>query len=75
MWPGNLVDELTPYARVATAVLPFVLTVIFRIVWGKNRATGWLFTFSLAWFVTNMLIAPFSAGLRQDLVNLVARWL
>ena len=74
MLPGNLVHSLSPYARVATAVFPFLLAMVFRILWGKSRATGWLFTFSLVWFVVSMMTAPYSAGLRQELVNLFGRW-
>jgi len=72
--PGNLVQGLSSYARLATAVLPFLLTIVFRMLWGKSRATGWLFTFSLVWFVVSMMTAPYSADLRQELVNLLGRW-
>jgi len=42
---------------------------------GKGRLTGWLLTLGLVWFIMNMLLAPDSAGLRQEVVNPVLRWL
>ena len=74
MVPRDLVDGLSPYARLATAVLPFVVCVVLRFILGKNRLTGWLLTLGLVWFIMNMLMAPYSAGLRQEVVNLVGHW-
>ena len=56
------------------AVLPFLLTTGIRIFWGKSRAIGWLFTFSLVWIVINVLWAPFSADMRQALLTMFRRW-
>jgi len=72
--PGNLVDGLSPHARVATAVLPFVLVMVARIVWGKSRIMGWLITLSTVWFAINVLMAPYSAAMRQDIRNLTGLW-
>jgi hypothetical protein len=75
MVPGIWLDHLSPYARVASAVLPFLGAVVMRIVCGKSRAIGWCFTASMVWLVINVLMAPFSATMRQDLLNLCTRWL
>jgi len=54
---------------VATAVLPFVWAMMIRLIFGKSRVTGWLITVATVWFAVNVLIAPYSARMRQDLRN------
>ena len=66
-------DNLSPFARVATAVAPFVIAIVLRLIVGKSRLTGWLLTGSVVWFVVFVLMAPFSEGVRQDLLNLAGR--
>jgi hypothetical protein len=70
MVPGNLFDSLSPHARLATAVLPFVLAMGVRLMFGRSRVGGWLITLATAWFAVNVLVAPYSAHMRQDLRNL-----
>jgi hypothetical protein len=65
-----VLDALTPNARVATAVAPFVVALIVRLLMGRNNLTRWLVTLSTMWFAINVLLAPYSAGMRQDLVSL-----
>jgi hypothetical protein len=67
---GMLLDSLTPHARVLTAVMPFVFATIVRLMFGRSRATGWLLTVATMWFAVNILVAPYSARMRQDLRNL-----
>lgn len=69
MLPGSLVDGLSPHARVATAVLPFAAVMVTRVVWGKSRIMGWLITISTVWFAINVLMAPYSARMLQDIRN------
>lgn len=66
----TLIEDLSPHARVATAVIPFVLAMGLRIVFGKNRLTKMLISFGTMWFAVNVLMAPYSERMRQDLVNL-----
>jgi NADH:ubiquinone oxidoreductase subunit K len=68
--PGTLLDDLSPHARVATAVLPVLLAVGARIVLGKNRVTNWLISGALLWFAVNLWMVLFSAGMRQDVRNI-----
>ena len=68
MAPGIL--GLSPYTRVATAVTPFVLAMLVRLFVGRNRMTGILITASTVWFAANVLMAPFSVYMQQDLMNL-----
>jgi len=70
MLPGDLIDSLSPHARVATAVLPFVAAIVLRLVLGNNAFTRWLVSLSVMWFAANVLMAPYSAGMREDLRNL-----
>ncbi len=57
--------------RVAIAVAPFVLAILIRLLLGGNTFTRWLFTLSVVWFAANVLIAPYSTVVRQDIRKLV----
>ena len=46
---------------------PFVVAILLRLVFGKNRLTGYLITLATTWFVVNVLIAPYSVRMTQDL--------
>ncbi len=63
-------ESLSPHARVATAVLPFVLAIIVRIVLGKNKLTRTLISLATMWFAINVLMAPYSARMREDIQEL-----
>ena len=73
MEPGTLVDGLSPYARVATAVVPIAAVLAVRMIWGKSQITSWLITISTVWFTINVLTAPYSASMRQEIMNLLVR--
>jgi len=66
----SLLEHLSPHARVATAVLPFVLAVVARIVLGRNGVTRAMISLATMWFVVNVLMAPYSIGMRQDIDEL-----
>jgi hypothetical protein len=70
---GNLVVQLSPYARVAGAVFPFVVAMLCRLIWGKSQTMSWLITLTTMWFVINVLAAPYSAPMRQEIQNLIVR--
>ena len=70
VFPLKLLDDLSPHARVATAVLPFVAAIALRLVLGKSRLTGLLVSISTVWFAINILLAPYSAHMRQDIERL-----
>ncbi len=70
MLPGNLLDDLSPHARVATAVLPFVLAMLVRLLFGKTKTASWLITLTTVWFAAVVLMAPYSLGMRQDIRDL-----
>jgi hypothetical protein len=68
--PGDIFNGLSPHARVATAVVPFALAVFVRVLLGNNALTRWLISLGVLWFAANILMAPYSAGMRQDIRNL-----
>jgi hypothetical protein len=64
---GSLLEELSPHGRVLTAVVPFAIAMFTRFVLGKSRVTGWLITLTTVWFAANVLLAPYSIGMRQGI--------
>jgi hypothetical protein len=70
---GNPLESLTPDARVATAAVPFVIAMLLRWILGRTQFTRWAVTVSTMWFAINVLLAPYSAGVRQDLIDLGSR--
>lgn len=66
----DLLDGLSPTARVATAVLPFAIAVMIRLSTGKSKTADWLITLATVWFATNVLMAPYSSDVRQGIRNL-----
>ena len=63
-------EGLSPTARVATAVLPFVLAMMLRISTGKSKTADWLITIATVWFSTDVLMAPYSAGMLRGIRDL-----
>jgi len=66
----SLFLALSPYARVATALIPFVAAIVVRILMGKNRVTGVLISIGTVWFMINILLAPYSVRMQQDLLEI-----
>jgi hypothetical protein len=57
---------LGAYARVTTALAPFASAMLLRAVFGRNKFTSWLISISTMWFLLNVLVAPYSPGMRED---------
>ena len=74
MVSGNLLQDWSPHARVATAVAPFVIAMLCRLFFGGNRMTNWMIAICTAWFVANVFLAPYSQQMRQDIIKLES-WL
>jgi hypothetical protein len=66
----HLLEALSPNARVATAILPFVLALVLRVLLGRNKMTRTLISIGTMWFVMNVLLAPYSSRMRADLQRL-----
>lgn len=66
---GTPFDGLTPDMRVAVAVTPFVVAMLLRLILGRTQFTRWAVTLGTMWFAFNVLLAPYSAGVRQGLFD------
>jgi hypothetical protein len=53
-----------------TAVAPFAIAVFMRLLLGNNRLTRSLISVTVLWFAANVLMAPYSADVRTDIMNL-----
>jgi len=73
MRAGNFFAELGPYARVLTALAPFLAAVVVRLLFGKNRVTETLLSVATMWFLVNILVAPYSLEMQQELHLLLHR--
>ena len=62
-------ELILPYLRVATAVIPFAVALLVRLLVGPNRITRFLVSAAITWFAVNILLAPFT-----DVARLTA-WL
>jgi hypothetical protein len=69
----SVFEDLSPYTRVATAVLPFVAAIVLRLILGRNQVTRVLFSVSTTWFAINVLMAPLSEAMRRDILD-VRSW-
>jgi hypothetical protein len=62
----NAFTALGAYARVTTALAPLALAMLLRAAFGRNRFTSRLISISTMWFLLNVLLAPYSPGMRED---------
>ena len=69
----EIFDALTPHARVITAVTPFLLAMLVRLVTGRTRFSGYALSASTMWFLVNVLLAPYSRSMTDDIQSL-AGW-
>jgi len=56
-------EELPADARVAVAILPFLLALVMRLLFGKSRVTQTILWLATMWFTLSVLMAPFSLEL------------
>ena len=70
---GSLVDAISPNARVATALIPFLGALTLRLMLGKNRLTRAVLSLATMWFAINVLMAPYSLEMRREILNLGTR--
>jgi hypothetical protein len=49
------------------AIAPFLVAMLLRLLFGKNRLTGLLVTLTTMWFTVNVLVAPYSIQMQQEL--------
>jgi hypothetical protein len=63
-------DDFTPQLRVAVALVPFVVAFALRVIFGRRVWTRWCVTIATMWFAMNILLAPYSAGIRRQILSL-----
>lgn len=68
--PFSILENLSPHARVATALAPFLLAIALRLILGKNKMTRLLLSLSTTWFAINILLTPYSARMQEDLTSI-----
>lgn len=73
MSPGQLFDQISPHARVATALIPFLAAICLRLILGKNRMTRAMLSVATMWFAINVLMAPYSVEMRREIIALGGR--
>jgi hypothetical protein len=72
MLPASIFEDLTPHARVATAIAPFVVASVLRVALGKNRLTKAFLSLSTLWFTVSVFMAPYSQQMQQDVIHMEA---
>ncbi len=68
----NVVAALSPYVRFRMATIPFFAAILLRFVFGGNKFTRWFISIASMWFLVNVLLAPYSPSMRDDLRALVS---
>jgi hypothetical protein len=58
--PFGFFEELPAHVRVTVAILPFLLALIVRLLFGKNRVTQTALWLATMWFTLTVTMAPFS---------------
>ena len=69
MGPIDMLQDLSPHARVVIALAPFLAAIVARLILGKNKATRILLSVSTTWFAINILLTPYSSRLQTDLIS------
>ncbi len=44
--------------------------MLLRLILGRNQLTRLLISAATTWFAINILLAPYSVGMRQDILDL-----
>jgi hypothetical protein len=72
MLSQEIIDALSPHIRLVSAIAPFAGALLVRFIVGNNRLTGVLLSIGTTWFAVNVLMAPYSIGMRTDLLRIRA---
>ena len=62
-------DYLTPGGRVEMAVIPVAVALLLRLLLGRTQFTRWTLAIGTMWFAMNVLMAPYSEGIREGLMD------
>jgi hypothetical protein len=61
--PLDFFPELPANARVAVTILPFLMALVARLIFGKNRTTGTMLWLATMWLALSVTLVPFSFGI------------
>lgn len=53
------------------AAVPFMVSMLLRAMYGRNKTTETLITIATSWFLVNVLIAPHSVDIERELYHLL----
>ena len=74
MPPGSPFDAISPHAKVAIALIPFLAALVLRLIIGKNGLTRGVLALATMWFAINVLMAPYSLEIRREILSLGTRF-
>ena len=74
MWSSTPLSGLTPDERVGLALAPFVVAMVLRLMLGRTQFTRWSVALSTMWFAINVLLTPYTTGVREELIHLSDRF-
>jgi hypothetical protein len=60
--------------QVAVAVAPFAMALLLRVLLGRTEFTRWIVMLCAMWFAIDVLVTPYSSGIRQELLALEDRF-
>ncbi len=64
---GGLFDFFYPHVRLASALLPIAITITLRFVFGSGKVVNTMVSIATVWFAVNVLAAPYSFQMQQDI--------
>lgn len=53
-----------------TAITPFLIAIVSRLILGKNKVTRLLLSLGTTWFAINVLLAPYSGRMQAEIQSL-----
>jgi len=71
---GSVLEKLSPFVRVGSAVAPIIIAIALRLWYGKTRLTRILLSVTTMWFAANLLMLPYSQSVRQEVSRIRARF-
>jgi hypothetical protein len=70
--PGiGMFDDLSPVGRVLMAAVPFMVSMLLRLMYGRTKTIEVLITIATSWFLVNVFIAPHSVDIERELFHLL----
>lgn len=53
------------------AAVPFMVSMVLRLMYGRNKTTEILLTLATSWFLVNVFVAPHSVDIERELYHLL----